>query len=261
MVDSAYSSAVPLTAATPNRTAHRLSSMASTSAPAGIWLTRLQIGADGESEADFSGRPAVLGQVDRDERTEAGLHIGHEEVQPVETAAGCAAAACLLPVADDNRRCPVLEVRQQSKLLLGQCQMDRRRRYRTPRIAARSRPPPPCARRYPWSRHSRSPRRPALLASSSRTSHSRPASSPFRSLTCSPNTPCRPLSSDVETVGGFCASADAGKQQQPVAAPSAVAQPTIRRSAMRASFGRCATAMVSSTTGERSVSRPQLTST
>jgi hypothetical protein len=29
--------------ATPNQTARRLSSMASTSAPAGIWLTRLQI--------------------------------------------------------------------------------------------------------------------------------------------------------------------------------------------------------------------------
>jgi hypothetical protein len=42
--------------------------------------------ADGENEADIDLRPFLGGQIDRDERAETGLHVGHEEHEPVEPA-------------------------------------------------------------------------------------------------------------------------------------------------------------------------------
>ena len=42
--------------------------------------------ADGEQEADIDLRPFLLGQVDRDEGTEPGLHVGDGEHEPVEPA-------------------------------------------------------------------------------------------------------------------------------------------------------------------------------
>ena len=41
-------------------------------------------GAEGEGEADLDLGPFVRRQIDRDERPEAGLHVGDEEIQQIE---------------------------------------------------------------------------------------------------------------------------------------------------------------------------------
>jgi hypothetical protein len=39
-----------------------------------------------QNQADVDLRPFLLGQIDRNERTEAGLHIGHEKDEPIKAA-------------------------------------------------------------------------------------------------------------------------------------------------------------------------------
>ncbi len=59
---------------------------ASTSAPPGICpISETKPAAD-RHEADIDLRPALRGEIDRDERPESGLHVGDEKNEPVETA-------------------------------------------------------------------------------------------------------------------------------------------------------------------------------
>ncbi len=52
--------------------------------------------AHGEHEPDASIRPALGGEIDRDERTEARLDVGHEEVEPVEAVLAALRGLCLV---------------------------------------------------------------------------------------------------------------------------------------------------------------------
>jgi len=45
--------------------------------------------ARGQDQPDIELRPSVCGQIDRDERTEAGLDVGEKKGEPVETARAC----------------------------------------------------------------------------------------------------------------------------------------------------------------------------
>ena len=59
---------------------------ASTSAPPGIWPDQRDEARGREHQADVDLRPFLRGEIDRDERPEAGLHVGDEEDEPVEPA-------------------------------------------------------------------------------------------------------------------------------------------------------------------------------
>jgi hypothetical protein len=52
-------------------------------------------GAEAEREADAGLAPALARQIDRDERAEAGLDVGDEEIEMIETAAGGGDVACI----------------------------------------------------------------------------------------------------------------------------------------------------------------------
>jgi len=46
--------------------------------------------ARGQDQPDVELRPSMRGQIDRNERTEAGLDVGEEKGEPVEAARACA---------------------------------------------------------------------------------------------------------------------------------------------------------------------------
>src|SRR4029077_16968455 len=78
------SAAVP-TMTMPSPTRPRFHLTASASAPPGIWLNTGDR-ADRQREPDVALRPPEMRQIEGDKSPEPGLHVGNEEVRPVEAA-------------------------------------------------------------------------------------------------------------------------------------------------------------------------------
>ena len=62
--------------------------MASTKAPAGTWLAIAATVPMLKRQADRGLRPALRGEIDRNEGSKSGLNVGDEQIEPVERLAG-----------------------------------------------------------------------------------------------------------------------------------------------------------------------------